>query len=321
MHLSTRLAPTRLTIIAVALSLAGCSAAATAAPSTAPATASPAATVASAAPATSSPSPSPTGPDCSPAALKTLTAGKLTIGTDNPAFSPWWAGPAPAKGSPWQYADPNNGQGLEGAAAYLIAKALGFAKSDVVWVEVHFDAAIQPGPKKFDIYLAQVSYSTERARAVDLSDGYFDNSQAVVGFKANAISKVTTVAGLKDFRLGTQVGTTSLKYIQDNIKPTSQPRVYNTLDAAVKGLQAKQIDGLVADLGTTFFIRNAELTDGVIVGELPTVGEQEHFSAVLNKGSALTVCVNQAIAAIKADGSLDVARQQYITSEGAPKLQ
>lgn len=324
MHLSTRLAPTRLTIIAVVLSLAGCAAAATAAPSptaTPAPTPSPAATPASGSGPAPTPVPSPSGPDCSPAALKTLTAGKLTIGTDNPAFSPWWSGPAPVKGSPWQYADPNNGQGLEGATAYLIAKALGFARTDVVWVEVHFDSAIQPGPKKFDFYLAQVSYSADRAKAVDLSDGYFDNSQAVVGLKANAISKVTTVAGLKSFRLGTQVGTTSLKYIQDNIMPTNQPRVYNTLDAAVKGLQAKQIDGLVADLGTTFFIRDAELTGGVIVGELPTVGTQEHFSAVLNKGSSLTACVNQAIAAIKADGSLDAARQQYITSGGAPKLQ
>lgn len=319
MQLSTRLAPARLTIIAVVLALAGCSAAATPVP-TAPPTASPVASAASVEPA--SPTPVPATPDpCSPAQLKTLTAGKLTIGTDNPAFSPWWAGPDPAAGSSWQYADPNNGEGLEGATAYLVANKLGFAKSDVVWVEVHFDAAIQPGPKKFDLYLAQVSYSAERANAVDLSDGYFDNSQAVVGYKANAISKVTTVAGLKDFQLGTMVGTTSLSYITDNIKPTKQPRVYDSLDAAVAALKAKQIAGLVADLGTTFFIRNAELTDGVIVGELPTVGQQEHFSIVLNKGSSLTACVNKAIAAIKADGSLDAARQKYITSEGAPKLQ
>jgi polar amino acid transport system substrate-binding protein len=319
MHLPTRLAPTRLTIIGVALALAGCTAAATPVP-TAPPTASPVASAASVEPA--SPTPVPATPDpCSPAQLKTLAAGKLTIGTDNPAFSPWWAGPDPAAGSSWQYADPNNGEGLEGATAYLIANKLGFAKSDVVWVEVHFDAAIQPGPKKFDLYLAQVSYSAERANAVDLSDGYFDNSQAVVGYKANAISKVTTVAGLKDFQLGTMVGTTSLSYITDNIKPTKQPRVYDSLDAAVAALKAKQIAGLVADLGTTFFIRNAELKDGVIVGELPTVGQQEHFSIVLNKGSSLTACVNKAIAAIKADGSLDAARQKYITSEGAPKLQ
>ena len=320
MHLSMRLAPTRLTIVGIVLSLAGCSAAATPAP-TAPPTASPAATVASVAPATASPSPSPSGPDCSPAALKTLTAGKLTIGTSNPAYSPWWAGPAPAPGSPWQFADPNNGQGLEGATAYLIAKQLGFDKANVVWVAVDFDPAIQPGPKKFDLYLAQVSYSVERTNAVDLSDGYFDNNQAVVALKANPISKVTTVAGLKPFRLGTQVGTTSLKYIQDNIAPSKEPRVYTTLDLAVKALQTKQIDGVVADLGSTFYMRDAQLTDAVIVGELPTVGAQEHFSVVLTKGSSLTPCVNQAIAAIKADGSLDAARQKYITSEGAPKLQ
>ncbi len=321
MHLSQRGAITRLTLIGVVVALSACTAAATPAPTpaptSAPATAAP--TAASVAPATASPG--PTGPDCSPAALKTLTAGKLTIGTSNPAYSPWWAGPDPAAGSPWQFADPNNGQGLEGATAYLIAKALGFDKTDVQWVAVDFDPAIQPGPKKFDFYLAQVSYSAERANAVDLSDGYFDDNQAVVALKANAISKVTTVAGLKPFRLGTQVGTTSLKYIQDNIQPTKEPRVYNSLDLAVKALETKQVDGVVADLGSTFYMRDAQLTGGVIVGELPTIGEQEHFSVVLTKGSSLTACVNLAIAAIKADGSLDAARQQYITSEGAPKLQ
>jgi polar amino acid transport system substrate-binding protein len=321
MHLSQRGAFTRLTLIGVVVALSACTAAATPeptqAPTAAPATAEP--TAASVAPATASPS--PTGPDCSPAALKTLTAGKLTIGTSNPAYSPWWAGPEPAAGSPWQFADPNNGQGLEGATAYLIAKALGFAATDVQWVAVDFDPAIQPGPKKFDFYLAQVSYSAERANAVDLSDGYFDDNQAVVALKTNAISKVTTVAGLKPFRLGTQVGTTSLKYIQDNIQPTKEPRVYNSLDLAVKALETKQVDGVVADLGSTFYMRDAQLTGGVIVGELPTIGEQEHFSVVLSKGSSLTACVNLAIKAIKADGSLDAARQQYITSEGAPKLQ
>ena len=320
MHLPIRVVSTRLTTLAVVLMLAACSAASTPVPTPSPTAATAAPTAASVAPASPTPVPATPNP-CAAAQLKTLTPGKLTIGTDNPAYSPWWAGPEPAAGSSWQFADPNNGQGLEGATAYLIAKALGFDKSDVVWVEVHFDAAIQPGPKKFDLYMAQVSYSAERANAVDLSDGYFDDNQAVVGFKANPISQVTTVAGLKPFRLGTQVGTTSLQYIQDNIQPTQQPRVYNTLDAAVKALEAKQIDGLVADLGTTFFVRDAELTGGQIVGELPTVGEQEHFSVVLNKGSSLTACVNQAIAAIKADGSLDAVRQQYITSEGAPKLQ
>jgi polar amino acid transport system substrate-binding protein len=155
MYVSTRGAPARLLLIVIVIALAACTAAATPVPTAAP-TAAPTASpsVASAAPATASPSPSPTADPCSPAALKTLTASKLTIGTSNPPYSPWWSGPAPAAGSPWQQADPNNGEGYEAATAYLIATALGFAKADVSWVAVDFDPAIQPGPKKFDFYLA-----------------------------------------------------------------------------------------------------------------------------------------------------------------------
>ncbi len=251
---------------------------------------------------------------CARANLKTLTAGRLTIGTDNPAFGPWFAGPAPAKTSTWQYADPNNGAGLEAATAYAIADKLGFARADVVWVVVPFNNVIQPGPKSFDLDLNEVSWSAKRAEQVDLSDGYFDDNQAVVGLKANGIAKVTTVSGLASLRLGTQVGTTSYAYIADNIRPSTKPSVYSSMDAAIAALKAKQIDGVVADLGTAFFMRDAQLSDGVIVGRLPTVGEQERFAAVLNLGSPLTPCVNQAIAALKADGALEQIRQKWIVS-------
>ena len=242
----------------------------------------------------------------------TVKSGTLTIGTDNPAYGPWYAGPAPAAGSKWENADPNNGLGLEAATAYLIAAQLGFPKTDVVWVQVPFLNAIQPGPKTFDMDLTQVSYSADRAQAVDLSDGYFDNNQAVTAFKGTPIANSTLVAQLKNFRLGTSVGTTSLAYIQNNIQPLRQTRVYNTLDAAIAGLKAHQIDGVVADLGTSYFIRDVQLTNGVIVGELPTVGDQEHFSVVLDKGSSLTGCVNQAIQALTANGDLESLRQEYI---------
>jgi polar amino acid transport system substrate-binding protein len=185
---------------------------------------------------------------------------------------------------------------------------------------VPFNSAIQPGPKAFDLYLTQVSYSAERAQAVDLSDGYFDLNQAVVGLSDDGIAQVTTVAGLAAFKLGAPVGTTSYKYITDNIHPTQDPAVYDTLDAGVAALQAKQIDGLVVDLPTAFYMRDAQLTGGVIVGSLPTAGDVEHFSIVLTKGSALTACVNQALAAMKADGSLAAIVQQWITSQGAPEL-
>jgi polar amino acid transport system substrate-binding protein len=156
---------------------------------------------------------------------------------------------------------------------------------------------------------------------VDLSDGYFDLNQAVVGFADNAIADVTTVAGLKDFKLGAPVGTTSYAYIVDQIKPTQDASAYDTLETALQGLIAKQIDGIVVDLPTAFFMIALQLENGTIVGALPTVGEVEHFSIVLNLGSTLTPCVNGALQALEDDGTLAAIVDEWVTSQGAPELQ
>jgi polar amino acid transport system substrate-binding protein len=299
--------------IVLAMALMGCGAGASLAPSSAP-------TVAATIAPTEGPSPTPDA--CAAANLTTLTAGKLTIGADNPAFPPYFeeTTPKPA-GSVWELGDPTNGKGLESATAYAVAKALGFTQDQVAWKPVPFNNAIQPGPKDFDLYLTQVSYSAERAKAVDLSDGYFDLNQAVVGLKADAISKVTTVAGLAAFKLGAPVGTTSYTYIVDNIKPTQAPSVYDTLDAAIAAVKAGQIDGVVVDLPTAFYMTAAQLDNSTIVGSLPTAGGTvEHFSIALNLNSPLTACVNAAIAAIKGDGTLQSIVSQWITSQGAPEL-
>jgi polar amino acid transport system substrate-binding protein len=298
----------------VALFAAACGpSGATTAPTTAPATQAAVVT------------PEPTADACAAANLDTLAAGVLTIGADNPAYPPFYI-PDDTKpaGSVWELGDPTNGKGLESATAYAIAQQLGFSQDQVTWVVAPFNNAIQPGPKSFDIYLTQVSYSADRAKVVDLSDGYFDLNQAVVALAADPISKVTTVAGLKPFKLGAQVGTTSYQYIVDQIKPTKDPAVYDSNDAAIQALSAGQIDGVVADLPSTFYMRDAQLTGGQIVGSLPTAPGQdvEHFSVLLDKGSSLTTCVNGAIAALKASGALDAIQDQWITQAGdAPKLQ
>lgn len=284
----------------------------------APASATPAASQAAVA------TPSETENTCVADKLDTLTAGTLTIGADNPAYPPFFQieDPVPP-GSDWELGQPPNGKGLESATAYAIAEQLGFTREQVVWVVAPFNTVIQPGDKNFDIYLTQVSFSAERAEVVDLSDGYFDLNQAVVGLAATPIADVTTVAGLKDFRLGAQVGTTSYQYIVDHIQPTTDPSVYDSNDAAIQALQAGQIDGIVADLPTTFYMRDAQLTGGEIVGSLPTAAgeEVEHFSVLLDKGSPLTSCINVAIQALKDDGTLDVIRDEWIGGAGAPELQ
>jgi polar amino acid transport system substrate-binding protein len=263
----------------------------------------------------------PTADAC--AKLTTLTDGKLTVGADNPAFPPFYIpeDPAPA-GSEWELGYPPNGKGLESATAYAIADYLGFDKADVTWVVAPFNTVIQPGDKAFDIYLTQVSWSEARAKVVDLSDGYFDLNQAVVAHANTPIADVTTVAGLKDFKLGAQVGTTSYQYIVDNIAPTKDPAVYDSNDAAIQALEGGQIDGVVADLPTTFYMRDVQVTKGKIVGYLPSAGgEVEHFSVLLGKDSPLTACINTAIQALKDDGTLDVIKEQWIGGEGAPALE
>ncbi len=317
----------RLALVVVAILAAGCTgapAASSSNPSVAPSSAAPASPSVGAsptAPASASPAVSATPNPCSPDQLPTIVAGTLTVGADNPAFPPYYQpNDDGSKTKPWELGQPMNGKGLESATAYAIAGKLGYTKDQVAWKAVAFNNAIAPGPKPFDMYLTQVSYSAKRAKVVDLSDGYFDLNQAVVALRSNPIAQVTDVAGLKDFTLGTQAGTTSYTYITDTIQPNKPPRAYDSLDAAVSALKAKQIDGIVADLPTTFYMRDAQLDNAVIVGSLPTVGEVEHFSVLLAKNSVLTPCVNEAIAALKADGTLASIVQQWITSQGAPEL-
>lgn len=262
---------------------------------------------ASSASSTSSASASAT---CDPASMKTKTAGTLTIGTDKPAYEPWFVDD-----------DPSNGKGYESAVAYAIADQLGYAKDKVTWVVAPFNTVITPGEKAFDMDLNQVSISDERKNAVDFSSGYYDVRQAVITYKGSPIDGKTTVADLKNAKFGAQVGTTSYTAAKDQIQPTAQIAVFDTNDLAVQALKNKQIDGIVADLPTAFYMTAAQLDDGVIVGQLPSAGSTpEQFGAVLDKGSPLTACITQAVDALRADGTLDKLVAQWLSTQGAPEL-
>jgi polar amino acid transport system substrate-binding protein len=297
---------------------AGASPSASAAASASAATAAPPST-----PASVAPSASPNA--CAKDRLTTATAGKFTIGTDNPAYPPYFQIPATGSATkPWQLGDPTNGQGFESAFAYAVTDKLGFAKTDVAWIVVPFDNSFAPGAKKFDIDVNQVSYTAQRAQAVDFSDGYYVLNQSIVALKANALASAKTVADLKAFKFGAQAGTTSLDTINNVIAPTAAAKVYSSNDDAIAGLKAKQIDGLVVDLPTAFYVTAAQVDNSVIVGQFapPTGTDAEHFSVVLAKGSSLTTCVNAAIAALKSDGTLDSITKEWLADKAsAPVIQ
>jgi polar amino acid transport system substrate-binding protein len=302
------------------LALGACTSGAT----TAPSSAAPSVATPSSAPSVAaSVAPSASPDACAKDSLKLTTAGKLTIGTDNPAYPPYFDIPAAGATKPWELGDPTDGSGFESAFAYALADKLGFAKADVTWIVVPFDNSFAPGTKKFDLDINQVSYAADRAQAVDLSDGYYNLNQSIVALKANGLASVTSIAGMKGFKFGAQVGTTSLDTINTVIAPTAAAKVYTTNDEAIAGLKAKQIDGLVVDLPTAFYVTAAQVDNSVIVGQFPapTGADAEHFSVVLAKGSSLTGCVNTAIAALKSDGTLDAITKEWLSDKAsAPVL-
>ena len=248
--------------------------------------------------------PSPSADACAAGSLAVVAAGKLTIGTDNPAYPPYFAANAAgAKTAPWELGDPANGKGFESAVGYAVAERLGFAKADVTWVVVPFANAFAPGPKTFDFDLNQVSYKVERTKTADLSIGYYFGNQSLVVLKTSPLAKATSVAQLKDYVYGAQVGTTSYDAIAAIIAPTKEKRVYDSNDAAVQALKNGSIDGIMVDLPTADYITNVQVQNATIVGQFKG-GTQEYFSAVLTKDSPLTACVDVAIKSLTADGTL-----------------
>jgi polar amino acid transport system substrate-binding protein len=257
-------------------------------------------------------SPSPAADPCAPESLDLLSPGQLIIGTDNPAFPPWFEGGTP-EGSPWEINDPTTGKGFESAVAYAVAERLGFTPEQVVWVEVPFNQSFRPGPKDFDFDINQISYRTARDQAVDFSDSYYDVNQAVVAVAGTPITEVTSVADLQPFELGAPIGTTSFEVIETVVQPEPDPAVFDTLNDAVTALENGQIDGVVADLPTAFFIAAVQVDDGVVIGQFPTAGQQEYFGMVFEEGSPLVACVNQALAELKADGTLASIQQRWLS--------
>jgi polar amino acid transport system substrate-binding protein len=254
---------------------------------------------------------------CSKADLNLVSAGELTVGTDNPAFPPWFGGNEKA---PWKVSDPRSGEGFESAVAYAVAKQLGFAKNEVKWIVVPFNTSYAPGPKKFDFDINEVSFTPARAKVVAFSNSYYEVSQSIVGKNGTKIASAKSVADLKPYKLGAQIGTTSYQFIKDTIQPSKQPSVFDTNDAAVASLKNGQIDGLVVDLPTAFYVTAVQVPNSKIIGQFEsTTGE--HFGMVFEKGNSLVQCVNSALSKLKSSGTLQQIQDKWLAKVGgAPVL-
>jgi polar amino acid transport system substrate-binding protein len=245
-----------------------------------------------------------TGADgCAKDQLGLVTDGTLTIGTDTPAFPPWFVDD-----------DPSNGEGFESAVAFAVADELGFEAAEVTWTVAAFNNVIAPGPKDFDFDVNQVSISDERDQAVDFSTGYYDVNQAIVGFTDSAAAGAATIDDLKGLKLGAQVGTTSLDFISEVIAPDAEPFVYNDNSAAKAALDAKQVDAIVLDLPTAFYVSAVEIEGTAVIGQFAAPTDApEQFGLVFEEGNALRDCVNEALARLGDSGRLADIEQQWLS--------
>jgi polar amino acid transport system substrate-binding protein len=245
--------------------------------------------------------------DCTPDTLDTVSAGKLTIGTDKPAYPPYF-----------EDNDPSNGKGFESATAYAIADQLGFSQDQVEWTVVPFNSSYAPGPKDFDFDINQISITPKRAQQVDFSSPYYTADQAVVTLKDSDYADATTLEELKGAKFGVQIGTTSLDAVNETIQPDDDPSVFQNSNDVVSALKQGQVDAVVVDTPTARYLTAVQVPDGTIVGEFPAPGGDE-WGALLAKDSSLTACVSAAVDELKSSGELDQIQQEWINSAGGVK--
>jgi len=241
----------------------------------------------------------------------TKTDGVLTVATGETVFPPWMGAGAD------DFDDPSTGTGFEGALVFALADELGFADDAVTFVRTGFDEAIAPGAKDWDFNIQQYSITEQRDEVVDFSDGYYQVEQAIIGAADSPAASAGSIDELKDLRLGAAIGTTSLDYVDDVISPNEKGQVYDDNAAAKSAFDAGQVDGIVFDLPTAYFITAVEITDASIIGVLPRTGDPEELGMLFEEGSGLVGCVNEALATLRSNGTIEALEDEWLNQGGS----
>ncbi|MGH3145545.1 MAG: ABC transporter substrate-binding protein [Rubrobacter sp.] len=220
--------------------------------------------------------------------------GALTVATDKPAYPPWFKG------------DPQDYSGYEGDVAAEVAQRMDLP---IKWVVEPFNKSYAPGAKDYDFDINQITITKERERAVDFSEGYFDNAQGVLVLEDSPVADARSISDLEDARLGAQVGTTSLDFINETVKPAQEPKVYDTTNDAKSALESGQIDAIVTDLVTTVYLRDFEIDGTTVVGQYP---RNEQFGMLFEEGNPLVGCVDQVLGEMQSDGTLKKLQREHL---------
>lgn len=231
---------------------------------------------------------------------QTVTPGKLTIATGDPAYEPWVMNDKP-----------ESGEGFEAALAYDVADKLGFDKSDVVWIRTTFDSAIAPGAKDWDLNIQQFGITDERKQAVDFSSGYYKDTQSVVVKKDGKFASAKSLADLKDAVIGVMVGTQAYTIVKDKIKDDIQ--TFNDDASLGQALDAGQIDALVTNtVESVYMVQSEQIKDAKVLGRIAGSEDKDGLGIVLPKDSKLTSAVTKAVDELNSDGTVKQLQDKWL---------
>ncbi|MEE9417412.1 MAG: ABC transporter substrate-binding protein [Acidimicrobiales bacterium] len=247
--------------------------------------------------------------------LELATTDTLTVATGDPAFPPWIG-----VGDD-NFDSPESQTGFEGGLVYAIAANMGFSDDQVVWVRTGFDEAIAPGSKDWDFNIQQYSITDAREEVVDFSDPYYATRQALVTFPDSPYAGAASIDDLKDATLGAAIGTTSLDFIADVIQPDNDPNVYDENVDLEAAMRAGQIDGLVVDVPTAYFVTAVQVEGSIIVGQFEAeAAAPDQFGLLFSDGNSLVSCVNQALGELKDDGTMQSLEDEWLTQDGGIRI-
>jgi polar amino acid transport system substrate-binding protein len=223
--------------------------------------------------------------------MKPVKSGTLTVETTLPAQG-WWNGTTPESIK----------SGYEYCMAANLANMAGL--TSVTVKNVSFDQLVAGHTNDFDLALAEISITPERAKVVDFSKPYFDSNVGVLVQKGSDV----TEDNIATKRCAAYSGTTSVPFIQDELK-CSDVKIYPDSQTLYQGLLSGQVDADFLD--TAIVLAEAKATGGKleVVGQYKT---GEKYGAIYPKGSANEEALNQGIATLLSDGTLDQLSKDYL---------
>ncbi len=184
-----------------------------------------------------------------------------------------------------------------------------------------FNSSYAPGPKDFDFDVNQISITPKRAEQVDFSSPYYEAEQAIVALKDSDLAGATSLSDFADANIGVQIGTTSQEAVEASIQPTEAPQVFDTSNDVVSALKNGQVDAVVVDVPTAFFLTATQVPEATTVGQFPAPGGDQ-WGALLQKDSPLTDCISFAIDELSSSGELaDIEAEWMSEATKAPVLE